>query len=369
MQEKKIQFMYIILIFFIIFLTSDFFPCINAPKVQSWSIKMPDEKIRLLLLEDNLGDARLIREQLARDENFFDVLFATNLSEGLEILRNQNFDAALLDLELPDSGGLKTIESLLSRNPSLPVIVLAGHDDENMAREAVRRGAQDYLIKGSTSISFLPRIIRYAMERKNTERELRNSLEKLTRSLSGTVKAMAMTVEMKDPYTADHQKRGALLAYAIAEEMRLDAKVIEGIQLASMIHDVGKISIPGEILSKPCILSSPEFNLIKTHPQVGYEILKGIEFPWPIAEIVLQHHERLDGSGYPYGLKNDEIIMEARILAVADVVEAIASHRPYRPAFGIDEAISEISRMRGVLYDTNVVKSCISLFQDKKYLF
>ncbi len=361
--------MYIILIYFHYLFDIIIFSMYKSPKSAAWPAYMTDKKIRLLLLEDNLRDARLIREQLAGDETFFDVLFATNLSEGLEILRSQNFDAALLSLELPDGSGLKCIKSLLSRNPSLPVIVLAGHDDEKMAMEAVRRGAHDYLIKGSTSISFLPRIIRYAMERKNTQRELKNSLEKLTRSLSGTVKAMAMTMELKDPYTADHQKRGARLAQAIAEEMRLDAKIIEGIQLSGMIHDIGKISIPGEILSKPCLLSSPEFNLIKTHPQVGYEILKGIEFPWPIAEIVLQHHERLDGSGYPYGLKNDEIILEAKILAVADVVEAIASHRPYRPAFGIDEAIAEISRMRGILYDTNVVNSCISLFQDKKYLF
>ncbi len=369
MQEKKIQFMHIILIYFHYLFDIILFSVYKSAKSAAWPDYMTDNKIRLLLLESNLSDARLIREQLAGDKTFTDILFATKLSDGLEILRSQNFDAALLNLELPDSSGLKAIESLLSRKPTLPVIILAGNNEENIAMEAVRRGAQDYLIKNSASISFLPRIIRYAMERKNAERELNKSLEKLTRSLSGTVKAMAMTVEMKDPYTADHQKRGTRLAHAIAEEMRLDAKVIEGIQLASMIHDIGKISIPGEILSKPCILSSPEFNLVKTHPLVGYEILKEIEFPWPIAEIVLQHHERLDGSGYPYGLKNDEIILEAKILAVADVVEAIASHRPYRPAFGIDDAIAEISRMRGVLYDTNVVTSCISVFQDKKYLF
>ncbi|MBN1473608.1 MAG: HD domain-containing protein [Syntrophaceae bacterium] len=330
---------------------------------------MNENAIRLLMFEDNPGDVALIREQLSESGGFFEILSFDLLSQGLEFLATNNVDVVLLDLGLPDSQGLNTIEMVMAKNPSVPIIILTGLDDEKIAMEAVRRGAQDYLIKGSASIEILARIIHYSMERKNAEKELKLSIERFSRALSDTVKAMAMAVEIRDPYTAGHQRRGAGLARAIALEMRLDPRQIEGVQLACMIHDIGKISIPSEILSKPCLLSSLEISLIKVHPQVGYDILKEIDFPWPIAQAVLQHHERIDGSGYPEGLKNSDIILEARILAVADVVEAISSHRPYRPAFGLKEALSEIDRKQGILYDPVVVKSCLKLFQDKNYVF
>lgn len=330
---------------------------------------MNENATRLLMFEDNPGDVALIREQLSESGDFFEIISFDHLSNGLEYLATNNVDVVLLDLGLPDSQGLNTIEMVMAKNSSVPIIILTGMDDEKIAMEAVRRGAQDYLIKGSASIDILSRIIHYSIERKNAERELKLSIERFSRALSDTVKAMAMAVEIRDPYTAGHQRRGAGLTRAIALEMRLDPKQIEGVQLACMIHDIGKISIPSEILSKPCLLSSLEISLIKVHPQVGYDILKEIDFPWPIAQAVLQHHERIDGSGYPEGLKNNDIILEARILAVADVVEAISSHRPYRPAFGIQEAISEIERKQGILYDSAVVKSCLKLFQDKNYAF
>jgi len=330
---------------------------------------MNENATRLLMLEDNPDDVTLIREQLSESSDFFEIISFDHLSKGLEYLATNNVDIVFLDLGLPDSQGLNTIEMVIAKNSSVPIIILTGLDDEKIAMEAVRRGAQDYLIKGSASIEILSRIIHYSIERKNAERELKLSIERFSRALSDTVKAMAMAVEIRDPYTAGHQRRGAGLARAIALEMRLDPKQIEGVQLACMIHDVGKISIPSEILSKPCLLSPLEISLIKVHPQVGYDILKEIDFPWPIAQAVLQHHERIDGSGYPEGLKNNDIILEARILAVADVVEAISSHRPYRPAFGINEAISEIDRKRGILYDSVVVESCLKLFQDKNYAF
>jgi len=333
------------------------------------AFKMNNKLIRLLLFEDNPGDVRLIREQLIGVHDRFELHCAESLAKGLDFLDTNNIDAVLLDLELPDSHGLNTIKLALAKNSSLPIIVLTGLDDENIAVDAVRCGAQDYLIKGSAGVTMLSKIIRYAIERKNAEKELKSSLEKLSRALSSTVKAMAMTVEIRDPYTAGHQKRTSNLARAIAEEMHLDSQRIEGVQLAGMIHDIGKISIPAEILGKPCLLSSLELSLIKVHPQIGHDILKEIDFPWPIAQTVLQHHERLDGSGYPSGLKNDEVILEAKILAVADVVEAITSHRPYRPALGIKKAIAEINREQGTLYDHVVVESCLKLFQDKNYLF
>jgi len=329
---------------------------------------MKDKAINVLLLEDNPGDSRLIRELFADTDNHFNLQCVDFLSKGLKCLVSQNIDAVLLDLGLPDNQGLGAIEYLRAKS-SIPIIVLTGLDDESVAIEAVRRGAQDYLIKGSITGNMLSRVIRYAIERKNYEEELKRSLEKFTRALNGTVKAMAMAVEIRDPYTAGHQRRAADLARAIAQEMNLAPEKVEGIQLASMIHDIGKISIPAEILSKPSLLSNLELSLIKIHPQVGYDILKEIDFPWPIAKTVLQHHERLNGSGYPSGLKNGDILLEAKVLAVADVVEAIASHRPYRPAFGTKEAIDEITRKQDILYDPAAVQSCLRLFQDKEYSF
>ncbi len=197
--------------------------------------------------------------------------------------------------------------------------------------------------------------------------ERKESVAKLRKSLGAIVQAIALTVETRDPYTAGHQRRVANLAQAIASEMNLSGDQIEGLRMAGMIHDLGKISVPAEILSKPGKLSENEFALIKTHAQAGYEILKDIDFPWPIARMVLEHHERLNGSGYPHGLTGDELLIESRILSVADVVEAIASHRPYRSALGLDAALNEIEKNRGIIYDADVVDACLRLFKGKNY--
>jgi len=209
--------------------------------------------------------------------------------------------------------------------------------------------------------------LRDITERKQAEKERKQSFERLRKALGATVQSISMTVEMKDPYTAGHQQRVSDLARAIATEMGLSADRRDFIRTASSIHDIGKVSVPAEILSKPTKLTGLEFSLIKTHSQSGYDILKDIEFPWPVADVVLQHHERMNGSGYPQGLKGDDILLEARIMAVADVVEAIASHRPYRPSRGIDFALDEISRNKGILYDADVVDACLKLFQEKSY--
>ena len=183
------------------------------------------------------------------------------------------------------------------------------------------------------------------------------------------IRVMVSIVEMRDPYTANHQKRVTDLAHALTTEMGLSKGEIDGVHMAASIHDIGKISVPAETLSKPSRLNENEFDMIKEHPEVGYNILKGIAFPWPVAQIVLQHHERLDGSGYPQKLSAEEIVLEARVLGVADVVEAMASHRPYRAALGIDAALEEISKNRGVLYDTRVVDACLKLFYEKGFKF
>ena len=196
---------------------------------------------------------------------------------------------------------------------------------------------------------------------KKIDVERQENIERLRKSLGATINAMAATGETRDPYTAGHQRRVADLARAIATEMNLTGDQIDGIRMASMIHDIGKIAVPAEILSKPTKLTDLEFDLIKTHSQSGYDILKDIEFPWPIARIVLEHHERINGSGYPNGLKGEQILLESRILAIADVVEAISSHRPYRPAHGIEVALDEITKNKGSLYDPALVDACLRL--------
>jgi PAS domain S-box-containing protein len=214
---------------------------------------------------------------------------------------------------------------------------------------------------------YIQAIVRDISERKQAEEERQQSFDRLRKALGATVQSISMIVEMKDPYTAGHQQRVSDLARAIATEMGLSADRRDFIRTASSIHDIGKISIPSEILSKPTKLTDLEFSLIKTHSQSGYDILKDIDFPWPVADVVLQHHERMNGSGYPQGLKGDDILLEARIIAVADVVEAIGSHRPYRPSLGIDFALEEISRNKGILYDADVVDVCLKLFREKGY--
>jgi HD-GYP domain-containing protein (c-di-GMP phosphodiesterase class II) len=203
--------------------------------------------------------------------------------------------------------------------------------------------------------------------RKQAEDERERSFERLRRVLRATIQAIAMTVETRDPYTAGHQRCVSDLARAIATEMGLSRERIDGIRMAGTIHDLGKISVPAEILSKPSELTDLEFGIVKTHAQSGYDILKDVEFPWPIARMVLEHHERMDGSGYPKGLVAEETLLESRILSVADVVESMASHRPYRPALGIDAALEEIEKNRGILYDNTVADACLRLFRENGY--
>lgn len=206
-------------------------------------------------------------------------------------------------------------------------------------------------------------------ERKTTEEQLKESFKKLQKTMEDSIYSISLVTEARDAYTAGHQRKVSKLAVALAKEMRFSKDKVEGIKIAALIHDVGKINLPAEILSKPGKLSDIEFNLIKNHSQIGYDILKKVDFLWPVAEIVLQHHEKMNGSGYPRGLKGDEILLEAKIICVADVVEAMSSHRPYRPALGIDKALEEISQNRCTLYDPKVVDTCLKLFKEKDFKF
>ena len=204
-------------------------------------------------------------------------------------------------------------------------------------------------------------------EKKHAEEQIQRHVAQLEVTFLRTIELATTLIEMRDPYTAGHEKRVALIAAAIGTELGLDAHRIEGLRVGGYIHDIGKIIVPAEILAKPGRLSDVEYMLIKEHPQAGYDILKNVDFPWPVADIAYQHHERMDGSGYPRGLKEEEILLEARITAVADVVEAMSTHRPYRPGLGLGKALAEIERGRGKLYCPQVTDACLRLFREKGF--
>ena len=313
--------------------------------------------IRLLLVEDNPGDAHLVRALLA-EAGGFELGWVETMAGARGWLADNDADAILLDLSLPDSFGLETIDTMRQTVPRAPIIVFTGLADEDVGVAAVKRGCQDYLVKGVGDGHLISRTVLYAIERKTLEIERLESAERMKRVLLQTVRAMSLTLEMRDPYTAGHQRRVAQLALAIGQRMGWSEHALEGLQTGALIHDLGKINVPSDFLSRPGKLSDAAFGVVRSHAAVGAEIVAGIDFPWPVAAMIRQHHERLDGSGYPLGLSGDQIIPEARILAVADVVEAISSHRPYRPALGMDVAMAEIRDHCGSRYDPEVVEAC-----------
>ena len=447
---------------------------------------MNPEKVTILIIEDNPADARLIKEAL--DETIgvvFELKYAEMLSDGLKKISKNTFDIILLDLGLPDSSGLETITIVNKKNMDIPLIVFTGTADLDVAKKALSIGAQDYLVKGQFDGSSLSRSIRYAIERKKIEVELKKSenkywslfeysidgiyittpqgkyidvntalvnmlgysskeelmsidikkelyvsederpgpnkrnkifeakfkkkdgsvinaeissevifenakpkyyqgivrdvsnrkqaeaeikdnLSKLKKTFEQTIATLGNIIEVKDPYTSGHQKKVAAISMAIAKNLGLSKESVEAISTASLIHDIGKISIPQSILSKPGKLTDIERAMIEIHPVTGYDIVKEIDFPQPIAKIILQHHEKLNGSGYPSGLKGDDIMLEARIITVADVFDAMTSHRPYRAAFSLKVTMDELINNKGILYDPAVI-DCLSNYVDSYY--
>ena len=329
-------------------------------------------EIRILMVEDNPDDFELIKHALTKGGISFQPLRVDTKEDFSRELEHFRPDLILSDYQLPTFDGISALAVAVIEAPDVPFIFVSGAIGEQLAIETLKGGATDYVFKGHLN-QLAPAVSRALEEarekraRRSAEDGLRQTLVKLQRTLDQTVEALASITEIRDPYTAGHQQRVAQISSAIGEEFGLPRDMVEGIRVAGTLHDIGKIAVPAEILTKPSKLLEMEFGLVKTHPQVGYQILKGIEFPWPVAEAVLQHHERLDGSGYPRGLSKNEIISEARILAVADVVEAMASHRPYRPAFGIDMALEEILRGRGTIFDPEVCDACIRLFEEKGF--
>jgi putative two-component system response regulator len=299
-------------------------------------------------------------------------LTANSGESALNLLKQERIEVVVSDVQMEGMSGLELCR-LIKADFDADVIIITGLINNFAYEEIIAEGASDFIEKPIRLAEIVARLKRVLNERqtrgklKETARELRRNADRFQSAMEGFVQAISLAVEMRDPYTAGHQDRVADLACSIAREMGLAEDRIYGLQMASVIHDLGKITIPGEILCKPGRLSGPEYEMIKTHVKSGYDILKKIDFPWPLADIVLQHHERLDGSGYPFGLSGEQILMEARILAASDVFETIGSHRPYRPSLGMKKAIGELSDNRGRLYDPDVVDACLSLVDGEGY--
>lgn len=329
------------------------------------SVQPDVERRRILVIDDNSDHVELIRVHLEPAGNF-EVEGAATAAKGLEKAKGNIFDVILLDYRLPDQDGLDVLREMGKRDIKTPVIFITGYGDIKIAVEAMKHGAYDYLSKPEIFSPMLSRVLQAVLERFQLEKVTLEFEQTLTRAFFGMTEAMAAMVEVKDPYTAGHGEGVAKIAVAIVREMNLPQRDIDGIRISALLHDIGKIAIPSEILTKPTGLTDLERATINQHSRYGYEILKKIDFPWPVAETVLQHHERLDGSGYPQGLKGDEIILPARILAVADVADAMSYQRPYRPAKGIEAATEEIEKGGGTLYDPTVVDVWLRSIRTKK---
>ena len=319
----------------------------------------------ILIVDDDEQIRRLIQRTVIKDG--YACFQASDGESALETLERETVDVVITDITMPKMDGIQLTKRIRAQYDQ-DVIIMTGYTNDLTFVDAIAKGGIDFIQKPFTIEEVSIRIKRILRER-HLRFELNDALQQQQQILEGLILTLSSTVEVRDPYTSGHQKRVAALACTIAKYMDLSKDQINAIRMAGVIHDLGKIAIPSEILSKPGRLSEIEFSLLKTHPQVGFDILKDISFNLPIAQIVYQHHERMDGSGYPQGLKGDKILLEARIMAVADVVEAMASHRPYRQALGLDMALEEISKNKGTIYDTDAVNACLKVFREEGFKF
>jgi len=324
-------------------------------------------KARIMIVEDEMIVAGDIKKTL-QDKEYVVSTVVSSGEEAIKKAEQDNPDLVLMDIVLKgEMDGIETAKQIRSRF-DIPVLYLTAYADKAMLERAKTTEPFGYIIKPFHEKE-LHSNIEMALYKHKVERKLKESYARLKRTMEGIIDAMVMMVELRDPFIAGHQHRVAQLASAIATEIGLPEDQIKATHLAATIHDVGLINIPFEMFSKPRQLTGQEFDYYKIHPKVGYNILKNIEFPWPIAQIVLQHHERMDGSGYPQGLSGDDILLEARIVSVADVVEAMSSQRPYRGAFSMDKVLEEISKNRGIFYEPAAVDACLKLFREKGFEF
>lgn len=345
--------------------------------------------VSLLYVEDEERILEEVAELLKH--KVASVQLAKNGREGLRCYRDRRPDIVVTDIRMPIMNGLEMAREIRALSPRAEIIVTSAHDDTKYLLDAIDLQVSQFVLKpvdreqlfAAVDRSAL-KVLRERMGGENGEwleelvlqrtwdldrtgEALETSLGKLRQAMQAVIQAMTLVIELRDPYTAGHQRKVANLARLIAQDLKLDRDQVDGIYMAGVVHDIGKVSVPTEILSKPAGLTDLELRLVRTHPEAGHGILKGIDFPWPIARIILEHHERLDGSGYPLGLSGEAIMLEARIIAVADVVDAIASHRPYRPSLGLEQAMEEIARHRGTLYDPPVVDACLRICREGGY--
>lgn len=335
--------------------------------------------IKILIVDDEKS-MRITLSEFLRKEGY-EIDSASDAASAFQMMDEKEYDIIVTDIIMPRITGIELLERIRDKSQTIQIIIMTGEPTVDTAVKAVQSGANDYLTKPIKKETFIS-AVRHAekvkklidekeeLERQNQkyQRGLEHIVQEKTNALKeamqGMISLLSSVVEARDPYTAGHQRRVGNLSAAIGKEMKLDDKTVEQIRMIGYIHDIGKIAIPAEILSKPGPLTDLEILMVKTHSFSGYEMLIKVELPKIIAETIYQHHERCDGSGYPRGLKSGEISVEAEILMVADVVEAMMSHRPYRPALGLEKALDEVRINAGTLYAPGVVAACLALFEE-----
>ncbi len=339
---------------------------------------MEKERDLVLIVDDNPTNIDLLVSTLG---NEYRLGVAINGPRTLEYVSRQKPDIILLDIMMPGMNGFEVCSHMKAdpETRDIPIIFITAVNDVSRKIKGFELGAVDYITKPFLAEEVRERVrthlalksMREQLADRNVNLELmvREKTIELEKMLEATISTITRMAEIRDPYTSGHQERVADLACAIAKHMGFSKDRIRAVELAGILHDIGKIRVPTSIMNRPGKLLEIERELLKIHPEVGYKLLKRIPFTMPVADIVLQHHERIDGSGYPSGLKGDQILLEARILAVADVTEAQSSYRPYRPALGIDVALAEISKNSGKLYDPQVVEACLTLFRENLFSF
>jgi putative two-component system response regulator len=339
---------------------------------------LKETKPLVLIADDNKNNIALLEKAL---KNEYRLGIAQNGLEAVDYAEKHHPDLILLDIMMPEMDGFEVCLKLKAglKTKEIPLIFLSAIDEPSNKTRGFKLGAVDYITKPFHLMEVKSRVqthltLKEARERLNAQniilqQKVGEKTIQIQKMLEATVHAMVLSVESRDPYTAGHQHRVACLASAIAHKMGLSEDQIDTIRLAGDLHDIGKIRIPASLLNRPGKLLEVEHQLIRIHPQVSYDLLKDIPSSQPFAQIVLQHHERLDGSGYPQALSSKDILLEAKILAVADVTEAMSSHRPYRPSLGIDYALQEITLNKGKIYDSDAVDACLELFRKENFNF
>ena len=340
--------------------------------------------MRILIVDDEKSIRTTLKIFLEREGFVVDT--AETAMHAMDLIRTVSYDILISDIIMPQVSGVEFLEEIRLSLPDVPILMMTGEPTVETAVVALQLGAFDYLYKPIQKDSLVKTVKQAAKARElalqkqaleqdkleyqlNLEAMISRRTVDLDKSMQSTIKIMTSLIDSRDPYTSGHQIRVGNLSAALASQLGLPRFAATGIRVTGYLHDIGKLAVPSEILVKPTRLSRYEFEIIKTHSESGYNILRDLSLPWPVAEIIYQHHERLDGSGYPQGLHGEEILPETRILTVADVVEAMASHRPYRASLGLYAALAEIKQHAGTYYDPDVVAACLKLLNEKGYEF